>query len=95
MTKTKTLELPSFESYAGKTGHTLVFSMGPDLDVYFSYRTPVAFRLRGELTVSTNKWSKTTARHLTAIDGGSKEAKAERIGLDFATMLSDAMELAG
>jgi hypothetical protein len=94
MTTTKKLELPSFESYAGKTGHTLVFSMGPELDVYFSYQTPVAFRLHGELVVSTNKWSATTARHLSAIDGGTPEARAARVGLDFATMLSDALELA-
>lgn len=51
---------------------------------YFSYETCVAFldpRTDG-LVVSENVWSVTTGKHLTHLDGGSKEAKARRLPHD-------------
>ena len=50
-----------------------------DKKVFFSYETPVAFWNGHRLLVSQNEWSRTTGRHLNAIDGGSKEAKENRI----------------
>jgi hypothetical protein len=51
-----------------------------DVDLYFSYETCVAFRAPGYgLVVSENVWGVTTGKHLTAIDGGSKERKAARM----------------
>jgi hypothetical protein len=49
-------------------------------EIWYSYKTPVAFRI-GEnwRVVSQNYWSSTTGRHLTLIDGGSKEAKKSRV----------------
>jgi len=86
------MELPTFAKYNGKTGNALVFTLG-EVDVYFSYDTPVAFRSPSTgLVVRQNEWTQTTARHLTAIDGGSVEAKTARVGIEFASMLRDALE---
>jgi hypothetical protein len=49
-------------------------------ELYFSYKTLVGIRTSdGTLHVSQNYWSNTTAKHLTKIDGGSKEAKDKRL----------------
>ena len=47
--------------------------------VYYSYNTAVGISLDSKLVLSENVWSTTTGRHLTWIDGGSKEAKESRI----------------
>ena len=47
--------------------------------VYYSYNTAVGIRLDSKLVLSENVWSTTTGRHLTWIDGGSKDAKESRI----------------
>jgi hypothetical protein len=49
------------------------------VSVYFSYETPVAFTVRGITYVSENMWSTTTGRHLSVIDGGTADAKRERL----------------
>lgn len=51
-----------------------------DVTLWFSYETIIAYRLpNGERVVSENVWSPTTNRHMNAIDGGSKRAKAARV----------------
>ena len=50
----------------------------PNLKVYYSYTTPVALEINGQLKVSENRWSITTGRHLTWIDGGNKKARLKR-----------------
>ena len=52
------------------------------ITVWFSYDTPIAFRASGERVVRENIWSTTTGKHLNAIDGGSREAKANRVSSD-------------
>ncbi len=48
--------------------HALMFSVGT-LDVYFSYKTPIAFRAPGiGLVVRQNDWGPTTGKHLNWID---------------------------
>ena len=48
--------------------------------VWFSYDTPIAFKVYGQpRVVRENIWSTTTGKHLNAIDGGTKTAKAERV----------------
>ena len=51
---------------------------------YFSYETLVAFynAESGERKVVENLWGPTTGKHLNAIDGGDKQAKAERVSQD-------------
>jgi hypothetical protein len=48
--------------------HTLVVDFGV-VRVWYSYTTPVAFKVQsGMLVVRENNWSRTTGRHLTMID---------------------------
>lgn len=49
---------------------------------FFSYDTLVAVRDMNGLKVLKNTFSTTTSKHLNAIDGGSKEAKASRMNDD-------------
>ena len=50
------------------------------LTVWFSYETPIAFKVDGQPSVVLeNIWSSTTGKHLNSIDGGTKTAKAERV----------------
>ena len=50
------------------------------LTVWFSYETPIAFKVDGQpRVVRENIWSTATGKHLNSIDGGGKEAKAERV----------------
>lgn len=58
----------------------------PGVSVWFSYSTPVGYHYSGDRgpVVRSNEWGPTTGKHLGAIDGGSKEAKASRVsGPDF------------
>jgi len=83
--------LPKFASYCPNTTqvNALVFELGEGSAVYYSYRTPVAFRVAGHLVVRENVWGPTTGKHLNAIDGGSKAAKKARVpGEAFELMLS-------
>lgn len=67
-------ELPSISSYAPHSAsnygaHTLRIDLGP-LTVWFSFKTPVAFRAPGTPPiVRQNDWGATTAKHLKWIDG--------------------------
>lgn len=62
-----------------------MFTINGD-DFYFSYKTLVAFRHDGEVTVRENDWGPTTGKHLNAIDGGDKKRRlpSERFELAFA-----------
>ena len=72
--------LPSFSTYGNYSSdnygaHALVFST-PAGDVWFSYKTPIAFRTwKTGLRVRVNDWSTTTGKHLNAIDGGNKKSR--------------------
>lgn len=72
--------LPSFSTYGNYSSsnygaHALVFTTS-DIDVYFSYKTPVAFRTTSTgLIVRENDWGPTTGKHLNAIDGGDKKTR--------------------
>jgi len=59
----------------------------PDLRVYYSYSTPVALMIDGNLKVCENCWSITTAIHLTWIDGGMKKSRLKRE--DFQKLLDE------
>lgn len=65
----------------GTNGTTVTLGQ---LVVHFSYKTPIAFVAPGpdgrRRVVRRNDWNNTTGRHLTAVDGGGKAAKAARIG---------------
>jgi hypothetical protein len=72
--------LPTWSVYCSNTTSTnaLCFDLGR-LTVWFSYKTPVAFRPnvgpRQPLLVRENDWGSTTGKHLNAIDGGDKKSR--------------------
>ena len=62
--------------------------------VWFSYDTPIAFKVYGQpRVVRENIWSTTTGKHLNWIDGGTKEAKANRVSSDEFDRALDELEL--
>lgn len=85
-------EISTYGNYSSENygAHALVVSVG-DLDIYFSYKTPVAFRAPGVgLVVRSNDWGPTTGKHLNAIDGGDKKSriKGEEFERKFAEVLA-------
>jgi len=82
--------LPQFYTYCENTNevNALCFTIGT-VDVYFSYKTPIAYRVNGTLTIRVNDWSNTTGKHLNAIDTD----KSKRInGADFEARLSSELD---
>ena len=63
--------------------------------VWFSYETPVAFKAAKFPIIvrENNVWGPTTGKHLNAIDGGTKAAKAERVSSDEFNRALDELEL--
>jgi hypothetical protein len=74
------ISLPTWETYCDNTtaANALVFDLG-ELRVWFSYKTPVAFLVGSTRWVRQNRWGPTTGKHINAIDGGDRQAKAARI----------------
>ena len=62
-----------------RTTKNLYSDMVNGYQVFYSYNTAIGINDNGKLILSENVWSTTTGRHLTWIDGGSKEAKESRI----------------
>ena len=88
-------EIPSFESYGDYDKpniRTLKFWVG-DLVIWFSYKTPVAFRQwNKERVVRENDWSVTTGKHLNWIDGGDRSNRVP--GEEFEKPLKEALSAA-
>lgn len=58
--------------------HSIMMTIG-QLELYFSYKTIIAFFTPKTGTiVSENLWGKTTGKHLNWIDGGNKERRMNR-----------------
>ena len=90
-----TNKLPSFENYGHYSSdnygvNSLKFSIG-DLEIYFSYKTPIAFSsYKTGLIVRQNDWSTTTGKHLNWIDNGNKKERVT--GEVFEKMLEKALK---
>ena len=85
------MNLPTFGTYCDNTtaGNALRFDLGP-VQVWYSYKTPVAFALEGERpTVRRNEWGPTTGKHLNAIDSGDKSSRID--GDTFEALLREAL----
>jgi len=87
--------LPQIECYGQYSGgnyglHCMRVVVGP-VSVWYSYSTPVAFKVGCQArVVHENAWGPTTGRHLNAIDGGDKHAKAARVsGEEFERLWSE------
>ena len=87
----KKLSIEVTQGYCPRSGNNTLVTVG-DLRVYFSYSTPVAFRLDGNLVIRQNDWSTTTGKHLNAIS----ENKKDRIsGEKFEDLYRKALEKLG
>lgn len=83
------MEMPSFHNYMGNgRDNALTFIMN-GIQVYFSYKIPIAFRAGSRLVVRENDWSNTTGRHLNTIDGGDKSSRVS--GKEFEKLLEWAL----
>lgn len=84
--------LPSWDVYGDYSStnygaHALRFDFPDNRVIWFSYKTPVAFRgADGRRLVRVNDWSTTTGKHLNAIDGGDKKSRVK--GDDFERLLA-------
>jgi hypothetical protein len=47
-------------------GNFSLVTLGP-LDIWFSYKTPIAYRLDAGIVARKNDWGPTTGRHLNAV----------------------------
>lgn len=71
-------KLPKFESYGNYSSdnygvHSLVFTIG-DFNIYFSYKTPIAYQHpRTGLVCRNNEWGKTTGKHLNILQPDKKK----------------------
>ena len=90
------MNLPRINTYgqysSGNYGaHCLVVEMN-GVTVWFSYQTPVAFRVQGKgLVVRQNDWGPTTGKHLNFIDGGHRGGRvnAEEFEKQWKTQVLD------
>jgi len=71
--------MPQISCYWEPSGKNAMVVYVATVVVWYSYRTPIAFCIKGQTVVRENDWGPTTGRHLNEIDGGSKEAKAARV----------------
>lgn len=75
--------------------HSLCVDMG-NIILYYSYKTIVAFSFQGRTMVRKNDWGPTTGKHLNKIDGGSKEARENRVkGEEFEEKLAQSLKTLG
>lgn len=65
------------------------------LTLHFSYETIVAYQLHHNVVVSENVWSKTTGKHLNAIDGGGAYKSARLPHAEFETELANTLRFYG
>ena len=77
--KRNIMNLPTISSYGDYSSsnygvNSLVVSF-PKLDLYYSYKTIVAYRFKGDKVVRQNDWAQTTGKHLNWIDRGDKKSR--------------------
>ena len=90
--RTTGISLPSWYTYCEKTtaANALAFELD-GITVWFSYKTPVAFRVDGySVVVRANAWGPTTGKHLNYIDDGYKTRRVS--GSAFAASLALQLE---
>ena len=89
------MKLPSISSYGNYSSenygvHCLRVDL-PQITVYFSYRTPVAFSTgKTGLVCRVNDWKQTTGKHLNIIEPNHRKRVA---GDKFESMLAEACQV--
>lgn len=73
------VSIDSYGNYSSSNygAHSLRVAVG-NLNLYFSYKTVIAFQNGTGLRVSENCWGPTTGKHLNWIDKGNKKARLPR-----------------
>lgn len=91
-------KLPTISNYGNYSSsnygaHCLRVDVGP-LSVWFSYKTPVAFRAPNTQTiVRKNDWGQVTGRHLKWIDGETSRTEKTRVtGEEFERLWQEHVE---
>jgi len=88
------INLPSFKNYGNYSSdnygvNSLMFSIG-NLEIYFSYKTPIAFwHPSTGFVIRVNDWSTTTGKHLNWIN---KNHSKRISGDEFEKQLTLALE---
>jgi len=94
MSEERNVLLPKFNCYADYSSanygiNALRFCL-PGIDLFFSYRTIIAYRdCQDGLVVCENAWTTTTGKHLNSIDGGDKKSRKKYE--EFHKMLKEAL----
>lgn len=87
-----TISKKSYGEYSSDNygAHTVVIEVN-GVEVYFSYKTVVAFRGPKGLRVIQNQWGPTTGKHLNWIDGGDKKGRltAEQFQKEFSELQTE------
>ena len=82
-----------------ETGSNYAAVKFDNIEIYFSYKTPIAFWAKGsdasptDVVVRRNDWGPTTGKHLNAIDGG--DSKSRIPGKLFETKLAEVLKSFG
>ena len=71
------MKMIKFENYGnyrneGYGAHTIMFTDSENRDIYFSYKTIVAFRSKDGLKIIENQWGPVTGKHLNWINDDKK-----------------------
>lgn len=67
MAKFNLPRISSYGPYGSNYGmHCLQIDLGC-VTIWYSYDTPIAFRVKGDMVVRENSWGTTTGKHLNAI----------------------------
>lgn len=86
------IQLPWIQTYGNYSSdnygaHALKVRVG-NATVWFSYQTPVAFKIGANpRVVRQNEWKTTTGKHLNAIDGGDKKTRVS--GAEFERLFNE------
>lgn len=79
MTELKDIKINGYVDYSSNNYgvNALMVTVG-NIELYFSYKTIIAFRDNGVLTITKNYWGPTTGKHLNAIS----QDKTKRLSSD-------------
>ena len=61
------------KNYLRATRNLYFKNEAPGLKVYYSYQTPVAYEIGGEMVMRVNDWSSTTNKHMSWIGGVARD----------------------
>jgi hypothetical protein len=84
------ITIAGYGNYSNNYGlNAIVVSVG-NVDIYFSYKTIIAFRESGKLFISKNYWGNTTGKYLNAINPNkSIRIESDKFNAEMMRMLTN------